>query len=140
MSIFVFKKKVCKNYIFCCFEESYTWSYFILIHVIFVLINVLFSYTGPIFLAHFQKNPGFFQIFPDFSYVVMYFFRSITETICDAKLHNYPVKKIMYFLGFFIFKILFLKWNLDIYKCPFLILKKKFVKMIYFIFSYNQYK
>jgi hypothetical protein len=52
---------------FVVFEESYPWSYFILIQVLFVLIQVLFSYPGPIFSADFPENPRFFQIFPDFS-------------------------------------------------------------------------
>jgi hypothetical protein len=85
MSIFDFKKKVYKNDIFCCFEESYTWSFFILIHVLFVLIQVLISYTGPIFLEYFPEIYGFsrifpifsdfFQVFSSFSYAVMRFFR-----------------------------------------------------------------
>jgi len=51
---------------FVVFEESYTWSFFILIRVLFVLIQVLFSYPGPIYSAHFLKNSDFFQVFPIF--------------------------------------------------------------------------
>jgi hypothetical protein len=67
MSIFDFKKKVYKNDIFCYLEESYTWSFFILIQALFVLIQVLISYPGPIFLEYFPEISGFSRIFPSFS-------------------------------------------------------------------------
>ena len=43
------------------------------------------------------------------------------------------------FLEFFIFKIFFLKWELDIFECPFLILKKKFQKRFKTILSLINY-
>jgi hypothetical protein len=51
---------------FVVFEESYTWPYFILIQVLFVLIQVLISYTGPIFLEYFPEISVFSRIFPIF--------------------------------------------------------------------------
>ena len=102
----------------------------------FVLFCPIFLEHFPDFSGFFQVFPSFskfFQVFPSFSYAVMYFFYNITATTYDMKFHNCFIKKILYFLRFFIFKILFKKWNLDIYKCPFLIFKKKFIKTIYFV-------
>ena len=110
MSIFDFKKKVCKNDIFYYFEESYTWSFFILIQVLFVLIHVLISYPGPIFLEYFPEIYSFFQVFPTFSKFFLCseaFFSNIAETAHAAELRKYLIKKIMDFLGFLYFKILF---------------------------------
>ena len=110
MSIFDFKKKVCKNDIFCYLEESYTWSFFILIQALFVLIQVLISYPGPIYSAHFLKNSDFFQVFPSFSKFFLCsqaFFSNIDETVHAAALQKYLIKKLMDFIGFFFVKILF---------------------------------
>jgi hypothetical protein len=114
----ILKKKFVKMiYFVCCFEESYTWSFFILIHVLFVLIQVLNSYTGPIFLAHFQKNPDFSRIFPNFSdffrffpifsYAVRHFFRIFWRPGMLRRGQVLHVKKIMYFLEFFISRFFF---------------------------------
>ena len=52
---------------FMCFEESYPWSYFILIQALFLLIHVLFSYPSPIFSEYFLENSEFFWLFRTFS-------------------------------------------------------------------------
>ena len=121
MSIFDFKKKVCKNDIFWVFFEEL--SYFNLIHILFVIIHVLFCpifvHFCPIFLANFPEISGFsrifpsfskfFRIFPSFSYAVRRFITFLTETMCVNVLCTYLVKKNNGIFRIFLFQDSFLK-------------------------------
>jgi hypothetical protein len=116
-------------FLFCSYPRSYLFLYVSFFCPILSYFILFFRYIFQIF----PDFPRFSRIFPSFSYAVMCFFPNIADTYCAKKMYVLHVKKIIENSGFFFVKIFFLKWNLDIYKCPFLILKKKFIKVIYFV-------
>jgi hypothetical protein len=73
----------------------------------YFLIQVLFFWH---IFQKFLVFPEFFQVFPSFSKFFLCsqtVFPNVFDTVYANDFLNYLVKKILYFLGFFIFKILF---------------------------------
>ena len=93
-----------------CHIYSYPWSNCSYTCPFFVLFCPILSYFFGKFSRIFRIFPffpKFSQVFPDFSYAVRWSFTHITESMYAKDNVYLSLKKIMYFLGFLYFRILF---------------------------------